>query len=776
MELHPTIVAASGNEATQIVAELKGQWRDTLGDANEVLAFALPPKCEQWARAIREVHDVPKVARLQRRGHYIDYATNAVWLAEVHDRELPQFLSSLHDGVQRGLIEGRELRLHLLLLLPDLFCLSQAEQDHARENLALLHPGEDAVLPIRVWPLSIRNRVDLYLRDALDLLPLVQHFVEACLFRSFPLHPSGVQTRDWGGVGCCRFVVGRPSAQNLAAELWREIKTTYLLEPSVPSRAMQDSPSGGEPGEASSGGTTSWDWPSFLEWFRKLRTQPPRTIPDVPLCPAAPTVESLAERMPQEPQRQSCSDHPKWETVSRPWVSCGEKTKERCKEEIASKTQPLEPLIEGELVQSVLHLGLPAVRELRRRLEKLVARANADFDAALEPFDRLMGVSQARRKHWLSAGVRTGAPPGEERVGPELEERLNEVDHALEECELERFLANDPDVQEIDQELIDIRGQFELNQKQWKERFDKKEQPSEPELGQRPALWRRIGDWLTRAARWVFGELIPPKPPQESEEDLMWRKRYCDKAWLLIHRAYELERKKWELTLLWLQRWAEFRVRGFYRDALVRAVDRCNQFLSQADQLELNQTDVFSGSMVLSLDLPQKMVQETVTRLAKKLVGARILEELWEGRPDSFRDRLIREAERAIADFPEPTLEELLDDNAWAAGFDIAAPRVMVAHRPQQQTYTLVFCSGPPPRVPERLLCDRHWRSGEAVMFRFVYPIFPEELLSDLDVPPLMRRGRDEEAEAEYAMGFVNAAGDDRPNRMLEEVFGADAA
>lgn len=294
MELHPTIIAASGEAATQISSSLEEQWGTTLGDGAEVLAFAVPAKCERWAQAIRQIHDAARVARLQRLGYWIDPAINAVWLAELHDPELPRLLSSLEAGVQTGLTQGRELRAHLLLLMPDLFDASPDQQERARENLELLRPTSDALFATRVWPVSARNRADLYLRDPPDdLLPLVQHFVEACLFRSFPFHPNGCRGRDWGGVGCCSFVIGKPSARNLSAYVWTEIKRTIVGPPTSTWQGTVGPALGGELLDLPATFGKDPDRTRFPQQFDNV-SGPLLDIPSCPWCSR--TTWSLARR------------------------------------------------------------------------------------------------------------------------------------------------------------------------------------------------------------------------------------------------------------------------------------------------------------------------------------------------------------------------------------------------------------------------------------------------------------------------------------------------
>ncbi|MCX8072739.1 MAG: hypothetical protein N3C12_09845 [Candidatus Binatia bacterium] len=780
MDLYPTIVAASGEVTSSILDHLDGRWQASLGDGGEVIAKVRPPRPDEWARAIRDLHEVSKVARLERRGHRVDYATNAVWLAELHDPELPAWIAALGHSVDQGLTAGRELRLHMLLFLPDLFDLTPSERNQAQENLEWLQPVAETRLPMRVWPLSVRNRVDLYLGDALDLLPLVQLFIEVCLFRDFRFHPQALRGRDWGGVGCCQLLIGKPSPQNLAADLWREIKQVSVAdlrpkprarasasgnrEEQVPGR-LSIGGDGSTHGPAESGESALWDWARFVAWFQKLGGNPPDVVPEVPLCPSAPSCGFGTDAVPQCPQRQSCSRHPSWR-LDEEWAAFTEKAKGRCAEEIAAKLEPLEQGLINDLVPSVARLGLGGWDELRKRLEKALGRANADLDAAVEPFDRVMGVKAARR--WR-AGGRSGALAGITPSGNDLEERLAQVDDALENCKLELFLQNDDEGRSVAYDLADIRGQFELNEKQWEDRFEKKDKADAGQDTAATVPWfRRAARWIVESVRRATARVWTSPAPAESGEDLLWKKRLCDRAWHLIDRGYELHLRKWELTREWLARWAEYRVRRVYRDALVRALERCNAALKAAEGIELSRGHRSRHSLVLHLDLPDKLVRARVNTLARELVRAGVLQSLLDQRPDDLTATLLREAERAIAEFPEPSLEELLDDRVWAAAFDIAAPRVMAAHRPNQERYTMVFCHSTPPRVPEQLITDRYWRNSEGVMLRFVYPIFPEDLLGDLAVPALAAGdgGRDEEH-----FSTESRAHDDRPNDPLEQAF-----
>ncbi len=772
MELHPTIIAASGEAATQISSSLEEQWGTTLGDGAEVLAFAVPAKCERWAQAIRQIHDAARVARLQRLGYWIDPAINAVWLAELHDPELPRLLSSLEAGVQTGLTQGRELRAHLLLLMPDLFDASPDQQERARENLELLRPTSDALFATRVWPVSARNRADLYLRDPPDdLLPLVQHFVEACLFRSFPFHPNGCRGRDWGGVGCCSFVIGKPSARNLSAYVWTEIKRTIVGPPTSTWQGTVGPALGGELLDLPATFGKDPDRTRFPQQFDNVSGP----LLDIPSCPVVQPDDMEFGEAPGTPSRKSCFDPPKWEeTVTRSWQAYTTEAHSRCTDKICSKVEGLEQEIAEEGVRAALRIGLPAVEEYRRRLDRALSRANAELAAALEPFDRLMDTGYARRE--LS---REGlGMPAAKRGGSsrDLLDRIEEADAALAVCDLDVFLRYDPEARRIEEELNGVQAHFELNEKQWTERFQHKKTAADgtdSSVSRPRRVLRWIGELLKSFRSLVFR---PEKSPSEVAEQT-WHKRHCDKAWSLIAQASALQQQRWERARFWLEHWAQFRVRQAYRDAVLAALNRCRQVLSTARSLQIDPVAASQPALLLTLDFPHALVHATVKRVAQELVSERILEELWDGKTDTLVGRILAKAERALSDLPEPRVEELLDDQAWAAAYQIAAPQAMIAHRPKQERYTLVYSPGPLPVLPERLLTDHYWRTGGAVMFRFVVPIDPEDLLEDVMIPRLARESEEEQARPyAHEAGATASGSDGRPNRLLEEVFDADAA
>ncbi len=762
MELHPTIIVASGGTATELVSSLVEDWHATLGDAAEVVAFAVPAEFDKWGQAIREIHDVLTVARLQRLGHWIDPAINGVWLAELHDPELPRLLSSLEKGMQSGLTQGRELRLHMLLLLPDLFDASPHEQELASAHIELLRPTKNASFTMRVWPLSVRSRADLYIHDAKDLLPLVQYFIEACLLRSFPLHPDGRDSIDWAGLGCSVFAIGKPLPQNLAHDVWEEVKRTVVrsvtscLQPTSSLAGREEDAVGvtsrGQQGSA--GGARFGQFPERQDnvFGEDL---------EVPPCPKIEPDDIASAEQHPVPQRSDCFDHPKWETiVAGPWRNYEKQSLSSCTEKISLKVEPFERGIVEEGVRVALRCGLPQVEEYRRRLERALSRANAELDAALEPFDRLMGLSQGRR-HLLRAAV-----------SPDLRALIEEADEALDACDLEAFLRHDQEARQISEELRETQNQFELNEKQWKERFETKKREDGATMSNARRVLRWILDFSRRlVAPWFGWET----PSDKIEEDRAWRKRHCDKAWTLVDKASKLEAKKWERSRFWFERWAEFRVRRAYRDALLAALERCRSVLSAAKHLEVKPILPAQPPLILTLNLPRPLVQPTVERLAQELVRERLLEELWDGHTDTLVRRLVRKSEEAIAELPEPTLEEMLDDDAWAAAFQVAAPRVMVAHRPEQEMYTLLYTPGPLPRFSEKVLVDRYWRSGGLVMFRCVLPIYPEALLTEAASPRVARAGHGDGAKP-YSAGRNFSKNDDRPNHLLEEVFGANAA
>jgi hypothetical protein len=233
MLLHPVVVTATGNWPQDLVARLLPRWSQRLRVASRVLEFAKGPPSVGWAHAIRTLLQEQRIGELVREGFQVAPTIDVVWLAQSHAPELEAELEDLESQRDGPLFSGREVRIHVLLLLPSVFPIGQGEPARAQANIERLRPDRAAYPPLRVWPISLRNRADLHLRDANELAPLVQHFVEALICTDLPVHPT--LGRDWAGVGLCRMAVARPARESIAARLASVLIKKSLAPVVVPS-------------------------------------------------------------------------------------------------------------------------------------------------------------------------------------------------------------------------------------------------------------------------------------------------------------------------------------------------------------------------------------------------------------------------------------------------------------------------------------------------------------------------------------------------------------
>jgi len=774
MELSPTLIAASGKFAPRLLSSLDEAWRLALGEANAVLVTADSAHCGDWARALRVLNDVSKVARLEQQGHAVSRTVNAIWVADLHDPDLPNLLSGLETGLQGGLAEGRELRLHLLVLLPDLFPhLSEADVEQARRNIQRLSPGSEVTLPMRVWPLSVRNREDLYLHRldpdlgyAGDLLPLLQHFIETCLFSSFPFHPDACSGLDWSAIGCCEMVIGRPSAANFAAEIWQVMRKVSLLRPA--SSAVADrfaSKQNIDPEEVGDVAAVkpADDWEAWFQHLENLSSVPLDSLPEIPSCPPVPKLELDSLECPSCPEKRNCLEHPVWEVDNR-WQTFSEKVKADCQQRLDSPLERLQCAFTGDLLSRALDMGFPAVEELHRRLGKKLRQANAELSVALEPFERLTGNVRLRSRSATSGAFGAGATS--EDADPQLKRMADALDH----CELDFFLNKDEAAQELQRRLADIRSQFEQNEKQWNDLVRDAETP--PDKQPRKSLWRRIIAAFKRLFKGKSPSLPDPRNEEELDDGLArtdQRKRLCNKAWELLRTGHETYGEWWKLESVWLERWAELQVRRSYRDALRLALEKCEEVFNRAKEIKIERTRHETSGLRIELELPTSVTRDAAQRIAANLVASGLLRTLLSEGARSFITRITLEAERGIATLPTPSLEELLGEEAWMAAFRVAAPRVMVAHRPEQRHHSLVFSPGNPPRLPEPTLAGPPRQDACAVLFRVVSPIHPQDILADAAVSRFVAHG--DNGEEKYR-AMTRHAHQDRPNELLEGTFG----
>jgi hypothetical protein len=115
-----------------------------------------------------------------------------------------------------------------------------------------------------------------------------------------------------------------------------------------------------------------------------------------------------------------------------------------------------------------------------------------------------------------------------------------------------------------------------------------------------------------------------------------------------------------------------------------------------------------------------------------------------------------------------------VDEHAWNAALRMAAPRVMVAHDPHHQRFNWVLGQVRKPFLIEPTAIHPEWISdNEAVVFRFLYPVEPDQILADapyaIDTEASTPESTRPESPAEVEVH--TGQGDLRPNPLLEEAF-----
>ena len=721
MLLHPVVVTATGNWPQDLVARLLPRWSQRLRVASRVLEFAKGPPSVGWAHAIRTLLQEQRIGELVREGFQVAPTIDVVWLAQSHAPELEAELEDLESQRDGPLFSGREVRIHVLLLLPSVFPIGQGEPARAQANIERLRPDRAAYPPLRVWPISLRNRADLHLRDANELAPLVQHFVEALICTDLPVQPT--LGRDWAGVGLCRMAVARPARESVAARL-----ASVLIKKSLA----------------------------------------PVVVPSLPACPVHPASIQAVDPPPR-PERRSCHELPEWK-VANPWQEFRESVREQYRRSVAQTVSHTERLLGNEAVEHALQSGVPAVRALRKRLEQELQTAQAQLNEATAPFDAAFQVQGLRA--YLES-IREAANRDDSTLLGWGREQIENVDRALESCDIEAFLQRDPEAQEAEEKIQEAQSHFRRIDQEWKRTLAPPEDAQQPAAaGQRGTLRR----WFDRGAKWVWEtlrDLFLPPTVAENDEDAERRKQLCERAWKQVQSAYDAGSKVTDRSTYWLERWAEFRLRRAYRDALVRAIERCETTERLAKQLREAAVRRQSPGLTLQFHVSEPTLQRALHEGAENLIRDGALRALNKDQLPSLKRRIAQEAGRLAAQVKTAPLSELVDPDSWRAALEIAAPRAMIAHRPDQLAFTCVIGhASPPPGLGVQYQLP-HWltEDTEALVFRFVCPVLPEDLLPEepridgIRVEPLMPR------TAVGGEASIRQRDSLRPNPLLEQAF-----
>ncbi|RIH89434.1 hypothetical protein [Calidithermus roseus] len=705
MNLYPTIVAASGELGDRALRVLSPLWRQRLGPAWPALEVLEDQGLGPLEAGLGRLLDHQRVVDLQLSGHFLSQALNLVWVAQAHHPKLRSDLSRLADKPQGLLFGGRELRVHLVLLLPDLFALSQEEKAQAQENLDYLRPDPSALPATRVWPLSLRNRADLHLRSPEQVFPLIQHLVEACVRSQFPFHPAQAKGRDWAGLGVCRLEVAPPSKYVLAAQLW-----PVLCQTSMGSLVL-------------------------------------------PKPPPIPKPEPQ-QVLPEPPKRTNCLQHPDWE-IDQPWETARIRLRDSYRLQVDELAFAFEPALPWEVAREALLLGLPALEQLEAQLAHALGETNDALKAALEPFDELFGLRDRRdRLKRLELRAEAGRPIPEEEL-EQLRGRLAELDALLEGPQIEELLARDPVAKGATQQLQQARARFEDNRKHWREQLEQP-RPQEP----RPPFWRRMIGLF-------WPSLRPRSLGVDAEELSRVRKRLCDAAWTELGAGHAQHQLLTQQQQLWLERWAKYRLIRVYRDALARERERCQTIRRLVAEFKLPAAGPPTRHpLVLRFEPPYIVPQTELEHRSKQLIQEGILELFWDRDLQGLEDRLLLEGERMAADLPLPDISELMDSEAWGAATLASAPRVMACHRPDHEAHGFLLGAVRPTRWLEPLTQQAEWLPGEGVLFRFVHPLAPDQIiLADYGgMEPTSSPPPKVPSPAAHSL-------DERPNPLLEAIF-----
>ncbi|PYE51976.1 hypothetical protein DES52_11322 [Deinococcus yavapaiensis KR-236] len=243
MRLHPTIVVAFEGTPHRLLPSLECAWQEREGLLRESLEVTRSP--EALTRALRALLSQERLLSLRRRGHVVDRAVTLVWLADAHDEHLMSHVNRLPTTLEQADWAGLEVRLHVLLLLPDVAASTPEQWTHAKANVSRLEASETAVPVTRVWPLSLRNQADLYLQHPEDLAPLAQHFVELCVLSDVPLGRVTPNGRDWAALGMCALHAHSAPESELITRLWSSLwppsndaLPSVALPPDVPDATL----------------------------------------------------------------------------------------------------------------------------------------------------------------------------------------------------------------------------------------------------------------------------------------------------------------------------------------------------------------------------------------------------------------------------------------------------------------------------------------------------------------------------------------------------------
>ncbi len=436
--------------------------------------------------------------------------------------------------------------------------------------------------------------------------------------------------RDWVGLGIARLELERPSPEALVLPLWEAVKGLRL----GPAPALPPPPS------------------------RRFHQSP----------------------LPPPPERESCTEHPQWDAHLSRWEAYRKEEASRANQAGEEALFALDAPTPYALGRQALLAGLPALSEALARLEGAAKAAEEERRGLLELLDRAAGVAEKRaRLHRLRSRRSRLERKDLEEEARALERELEPVDQAIGEGDAAFFLRGDPEAREAEERLVELAQRFRENERRWKSELEDRPPPPAPS-------WKR---WL-----WgILARLRLRRPGAEpaAEEN---RKTLCDRAWKLLHEAWNEEEKRTQRYLHYEALLHRFTLLTEYLKALSRERERALRAQGLAEAFAPAPKAPEENPLVVRIPKPILPGHPRLQEAARLLVKEGALEALWDGDPQGLEGRLREAAEELVGELGHVPLPEPQEE-LWSTLVAAAAPRVLARHWPEHRQYAYVL--GPAP-------------------------------------------------------------------------------
>lgn len=716
MVVHPTLVVASGRLANEAVRSLKNSWPrrlGTVGDALEVVQGGGLPAIEL---PLRQLLGQNRQIGLHMAGHPVQRVVHLIWVVDSPYTSIEEEIGWLNNWIdQTGiLLDGHEFRVHILLLMPDLFELDEPGAQQARSNMNFLAPHPDLTPPTRVWPLSVVSQADLYLDQPQQVFPIVQLLVEACVDGIFPLHPTQATGRDWGGVGVCQLEVTPPQVGPIANQLWETLQTVDL--------------------------------------------GPPAGIPEVPL------LNNHIPDWPRLPEKKNCFEPPDWFDEAR-WSTSLTSLREKYQDAVDQFEPPPAEPTPYALGRKALLNGVPHLKQLVSRLEALIDKTTLDLEKAYTPFDQLYGAEgkRSRFKRLTQRQELGRAVPVEEIA--DIQQTLDQVDSLLEGFPANALPEVDPAVARHKDLLADAASNFQNVMEQWSSQ-PSSEYPETPTVAPQ-GFWSQI-----------FRRLAPRRPQMPDPKRLTpSQKERCDETWHYLQEGWEARRQLAERENYWLRQWSLLQQAQAYHRTIEQEWQYAREVLETITQFAPPQNQQNACNPLALEFRPKYTVEASTLRLsAEQLVKSGTLEYFWDKDSEGMSDRLYQAAQQISEGFARPTLASMLTRDTWNIAAVAATPRVAHQRYPDQQLHSYFRGDVRPGSWLESITYEHRPTPHESVLFRFVFPLQPDQIVHPSMVPtdqisavttptPLQAIPNPNLSDPEPQLADL------RPNSLLEELF-----